>query len=201
MEIVRWYLTNAYGQIEGPNCRPFFSDPNRVGAFAVRVEDLQAHDEAAHFRLLVLLALYQSRRDVDVMTIQRTMAVRSVTAMTSVGRLRTLIARSPCDALHEAARFDDRCDVYRDFDRDAATCRHRPHTPCHVKAASLAIGRMGDMGKLPTSAVLHLGSDGLVKWFVDAGAAKCLPTERGGSVGCPPQLDLSHRAQARDDVR
>ncbi|MBA3406302.1 MAG: hypothetical protein M3680_13070 [Myxococcota bacterium] len=176
--IVRWYLANAYNQIEGPTCRPFFSDPSRVGEFAVRVEDLQARDEAAHFRLLVLLALYQSRRDVDVMTIQRTMAVRSVTALTSPHRLRTLIARSPCSALHEAGTFDERCDVYRDFARDTATCRHRPRTPCHVKAATLAIGRMGDMGKLPTSAFLHLRGAGLVKWFADASAANCLPTER-----------------------
>jgi hypothetical protein len=37
-----------------------------------------------------------------------------------------------------------------------ATCDHLPGAACHVKDATLLLRRMGDMGKLPTSAWLHL---------------------------------------------
>lgn len=36
----------------------------------------------------------------------------------------------------------------------------------------MAIGRMGDLGKLPTSAWLHLGPRGLSRWFAEVCAAE-----------------------------
>ncbi len=176
--IVRWYLDHAYGRSEGPRRRPYFADPARVGAFAVDLAALRRRDDAALFRLLVLMGLYQSRRDVDIMTIQRSMPARAATAMTSTTRLRVLVDGGRCEHLHAAQQFDERCDVARDLARGTARCGHRPRTPCHVKAATLAIGCMGDMGMLPTSAWLHVGNGGLRRWFDEACAATDAPTER-----------------------
>ena len=78
-EIVRWYLSNVYGAQEGPGRIPYFADPARVGAFAVDLDALRARDNAALFRLLVLMSLFQSRRDVDIMTSQRAMPARGST--------------------------------------------------------------------------------------------------------------------------
>ncbi|MGN6111166.1 MAG: hypothetical protein ACTHU0_39070 [Kofleriaceae bacterium] len=36
-----------------------------------------------------------------------------------------------------------------------------------MKEATSAIGRMGDLGKMPTSAWLHLGPAGLARWFAE----------------------------------
>ncbi len=176
--IVRWYLAHAYGRSEGPRRRPYFADPARVGAFAVDLAALRRRDDAALFQLLVAMGLYQSRRDADIMAIQRGMPTRTARALTSTRRLRVLVDDGRCEHLRAADVFDTRCEVQRDLARGTATCGHRPRTPCHVKAATLAIGRMGDMGMLPTSAWLHVGPGGLRRWFDDACAATPSPTER-----------------------
>lgn len=180
--IVRWYLATSYGRLEGPGCQPYFADRARVGPFALELDALRARDDAALFRLLILMAMYQSRRDVDIMTRQRTMRVRTAAALTSTTRLRVLVAGGRCQHLRTATAFDTRCDVRRELARGTATCDHRPRTPCHVKQATLAIGRMGDMGMLPTSAWLHIGPDGLRGWFDEACAATPSPTQRAAHL-------------------
>jgi hypothetical protein len=158
--IVRWYAATAYGRWEGPDVLPYYCDPARVGRFAVAPAALAAGDEAALFQILVTMAMYQSRRDVDIMAIQRRMPARAAEALTSARRLRVLADDGRCDLPRDLARFDDECDVRRDFERGDATCGYRPRTTCHVKLASVAIGRMGDLGKLPASAWLHVSHAG-----------------------------------------
>jgi hypothetical protein len=166
-QVVAWYLETAYGRWEGPGTVPFFADRSRVGPFAVDADAVAAGDPDALFQVLITLSSYQARRDVDIMTIQRTMPKARAKDMTSSSRLRVLVDRSRCQHLRDAGAFDRLCDVRRDFRRGIATCATHPHTPCHVKQATEAIGRMGDLGKLPTSAWLHLGPAGLPGWLAD----------------------------------
>jgi hypothetical protein len=170
-KIVAWYLATAFGRWEGPGIRPFYADPARVGAFAVNLEAVAARDPEALFQVLVTLAAYQSRRDVDIMAIQRATPARQATAMISSRRLQVLVDRATCRNLHDASTFDQACDVRRDFARERATCDTHPRIACHVKDATMAIARMGDMGKTPTSAWLHLRDGGLARWFVEVCAA------------------------------
>jgi hypothetical protein len=158
--IVAWYATTVYGRWEGPGQVPFYCDRQQIGHFAVDPAALAAGDDDALFQLFVALAMYQSRRDVDIMAIQRTMARRAATAMVAPDRLRLLVETSRCELLSRASGFDEHCSVRRDLARDRATCDQRPRTPCHVKDATMAIRRMGDMGMIPTSAWLHLRDDG-----------------------------------------
>jgi hypothetical protein len=176
--IVGWYLHQAYGRIEGPGRVPYFADRARVGSFAVDLDALRRRDNDELFRLLVLMGMYQSRRDVDIMALQRTMPDRAATALLAPTRLRVLVEHGRCERLRSAADFDTGCDVRRELHRGTATCHHRPRTRCHVKDATLAIRRMGDMGMLPTSAWLHVGPGGLRHWFDEACAATQSPTER-----------------------
>jgi len=159
--MVEWYATHVYGRLEGAGQVPFYCDVARVGRFAVAPAALARGDEAAVFGLFVALTMYQSRRDVDIMEKQRVMPVRAAEALVDPQRLHLAVAQSRCEHLRDGATFDERCDVRRTFvrdgaSRDGATCDHRPRTPCHVKDASVAIGRMGDLGKMATSAWLHL---------------------------------------------
>ena len=165
--IVRWYAREIYGRVEGDGCLPFYCDPARVGAFAVDAVELATGTEDAVFRMVVALAMYQSRRDVDIMAIQRTMPRRSAEPIVSPYRLRLLIETSRCERLAGAAAFDAGCDVRRDLGAGRATCAHRPRTACHVKDATLAIGRMGDMGMIPTSTWLHLRPAGGFRGLLD----------------------------------
>lgn len=165
--IVRWYADRVYGRWEGGSRRPFYCDPARVGAFAITPGSLAAGREDALFRLLVLMAMYQSRRDVDIMAIQRGMSRASATALVSRRRLRVLVDGARCTLPRDRATFDDACTVRRDFDRGGATCDRHPRTPCHVKDATMAIGRMGDMGKLATLAWLYVDAGGGLRKLVD----------------------------------
>jgi hypothetical protein len=176
--IVEWYSRTVYGRHEGPGCTPFFADPSRVGAFAVDVAALNSRDEEALFALLVLMALFQSRRDVDIMRIQRAIppvAVRRLMLAPGVARS---IATHRCEKLRHAETFDTGCSVRRDLGRGVTTCDHRPRTPCHVKDATTQIGRMGDMGMIPTSAHLHIGPGGLGRMFREVCDASSSPTLR-----------------------
>jgi hypothetical protein len=180
--IVAWYLRTAFERWEGPGVQPFYADPARVGRFAVNLDAVAARDPAALFHVLVTLAAYQSRRDVDIMAIQQAMPARQAIAMTSPRRLRVLVEQTPCPNLRDAGTFDRACDVRRDFARDRTTCDTRPRTACHVKDATTAIGRMGDLGKTPTSAWLHLGPAGLSRWFDEACAAHRDPHVRAANM-------------------
>lgn len=166
--VVRWYLATAYGRWEGPGTVPFYGDPGRVGRFAVDLAALAARDPDAIFHLLITLGAYQSRRDVDIMAIQRAIGARRAAEMTSPRRLRVLVEGSACTYTRGPDTFDRCCDVRRDLERDRATCATRPRARCHVKDATEAIGRMGYLGKIPTSAWLHLGAAGLQRWFAEA---------------------------------
>lgn len=165
--IVSWYLRTAYKRWEGPGIRPFSADATRIGHFAVDQTALAARDSDAMFQLLITMASYQSRRDVDIMAIQRATARRRVVEMTSTKRLRVLVEGSRCPHLRDADTFDRSCDVRREVARGITTCNAHPRARCHVKDATAAIGRMGDLGKLPTSAWLHLGPAGLHRWFIE----------------------------------
>ena len=170
--IVRWYATTAYGRWEGGDRLPFYCDAMRVGHFAVAPASLAAGREEALFRLLITMAMYQSRRDVDIMAAQRDLPRAVTSELVATRRLRVLVSASRCDLLRDADRFDAWCSVRRDFERGLATCSHHPRTPCHVKDATMAIRRMGDMGKISTSALLHLRAEGGLHRIVDDAVAR-----------------------------
>ncbi len=175
-QIVAWYARTAYDRWEGGARTPFYCDPARVGHFAIAPASLAAGRADALFRLLTMLAMYQSRRDVDIMAIQRGMSRAQAAAVGSSRRLQVLVDDAACGLARDAAAFDDRCTVRRDFARARATCTYRPRAACHVKDATMAIGRMGDMGKLATSAWLHVA---------DAGGLRTLATIAVASTASP----------------
>jgi hypothetical protein len=152
--ILAWYFDNVYGRREGPGTLPYYCDARRVGRFAVSTAALAAGKPAALLRLLVTMAMYQARRDVLVMELQRRMPPEAVSELVSPTTLRRLVRSSCCAHLASAAAFDEGCDAYKFGSRVA--CRSHPRRRCHVKRASERLRRMGDMGKLPTSAWLHL---------------------------------------------
>ena len=79
--IVQWYADVAHGRWDGAGTTPHYCDPARVGPFAIAPSALAEGGDDVLFQLFVTLAMYQSRRDVDVMEIQRTMPKRSARSM------------------------------------------------------------------------------------------------------------------------
>ncbi len=160
-----WYFSTVFGRGEGPGATPFYCDPAKVGSFAIRPDELSRGGDAALFRLFVTMSMFQALRDVVIMHQQRALPVTAVRALAGLATVKRSIARSGCPELVSAAAFDEGCNVAKDG--DGVDCRRRPGVLCHVKDATVAFNRMGDMGKLPTSAWLHLWQNGGVGRIVD----------------------------------
>jgi len=164
-------------QRAGAGLLPFYCDPERVGAFAVAPADLAAGGDSAIFRLLVTLSMYQALRDVVIMRRQRSMKRATVRGVADLGRVKLSIRKHPCPMLLSTDTFEEGCDVSKVG--GVVDCGSCPGVRCHVKDATVAFHRMGDMGKLPTSAWLRFWKDGGMRELL---AKVCLqegsPTKR-----------------------
>lgn len=155
--VVRWFF-----DAEQPSGRvQFYCDPDRVGAFAVDPDQLAAGDDAAIFRLFVTLSMYQALRDVVIMRQQQSLSRAAMRVVADAASVKRSIARHECPVLRSADAFEEDCDVAKVG--EVVDCGRCPGTPCHVKDATVVFNRMGDMGKLPTSAWLRLWKDGGVR--------------------------------------
>jgi len=159
--VLTWFFGTHFEAAHGARARPFYCDPNRVGAFAVVPNDLAVGSEAAVFRLFVTLSMYQALRDVVIMRQQQSLPRASMRLVADVALLKRSIARHGCPVLQSADAFEEGCDVAKAGEVvDCGTC---PGAACHVKDATVVFNRMGDMGKLPTSAWLRLWKYGGVR--------------------------------------
>jgi hypothetical protein len=159
--VLKWHFGSHGPAAPNLDALPFYCDPARIGAFAVVPEELAAGEDAAVFRLFVTLSMYQALRDVVIMRQQRSLPRASMRVVADSGFVKRSIRKHACPVLRSANAFDGDCDVSKDGEVvDCGTC---PGARCHVKDATVAFNRMGDMGKLPTSAWLRLWKDGGVR--------------------------------------
>jgi hypothetical protein len=151
--VLTWFCGLPTRDADGSGAVPFYCDRTRIGAFAVDREQLAAGTDAAVFKLFVTLSMYQALRDVVISRQQQSLsydAMRTIADSRFVGRS---IEQHPCPALRSAEAFQADCNVVkRDGIVDCVTC---PGVSCPVKDAAVTFNRMGDMGKLPTSAWLR----------------------------------------------
>ncbi len=164
-QILAWYVRGNQSTWEGRGTLPFYCDPTRVGAFAVTRDELAAGRDGALFRLFITMSMFQALRDVVIMRHQRALAPSSVRALTDLDFLQKSIARHGCSALLSHQAFETGCDVTKAG--GAVDCHRCPSIACHVKDATVAFNRMGDMGKLPTSAWLQHWKNGGVRRVLD----------------------------------
>lgn len=174
---VDWYFGEVWARTAGQGILPFYCDPERVGAFSVAPAELAAGGDSAIFRLLVTLSMYQALRDVVIMRQQRSLKRAAVREVADVGRVQRSITRNACQVLLSADTFEEGCNVSKIGEVvDCCTC---PGARCHVKDATVAFNRMGDMGKLPTSAWLRFWKGGGVRELLaSVRRQEDLPTRR-----------------------
>lgn len=175
--VVRWYFSVIFGREEGPGTTPFYCDPGRVGAFAVAPNELAGGGDASVFRLLVMLSMYQALRDTVIMRQQRSLSRDAMRVVADAAVVKRSIAKHDCPTLLSVQSFDQGCNVGRSG--DIVDCGRRPGASCHVKDATISFNRMGDMGKLPTSAWLHIWKEGGIrKVLSNVCRAESSPTRR-----------------------
>ena len=157
---VVWYFREE-SRGHGGRRQPFYCDADLVGAFAVAPDELAAGGEAALFRLFVTLSMYQALRDVVIMRQQQSLPRTSMRVVADAAFVKRSIARHECPVLRSADAFEEGCDVAKVA--EIVDCGRCPGTACHVKDATAIFNRMGDMGKLPTSAWLRFWKAGGVR--------------------------------------
>jgi len=158
--IVRWYFSEW--RAEGV---PFYCDPTRIGAFAVEPDELSIGTDAAVFQLFVTLSMYQALRDVVIMRQQRSLSSASMRVVADVATLKRSILQQECLTLRSVEAFEEGCDVTKNGDDvDCDTCAG---AACYVKDSTRAFNRMGDMGKLPTSAWMRLWRVGGIQGLLE----------------------------------
>lgn len=158
-EVVGWFVGKRLRDEAATQRLPFYCDPERVGHFAVEPEALAAGSEAALFRLFVALTMYQALRDRVIMAQQRAMSRESSRCLVELEELVRTSRGHACVWLHSVEDFESGCDVSKD--RGLVDCGPHPGLACQVKSATVAYNRMGDLGKLPTSALLRLWAGGV----------------------------------------
>jgi hypothetical protein len=177
MTTIRWYFSRVYGRSDGPGSDLFYCEDADVGAFAVSPKALAEGDDAAVFRLFVTLSMYQALRDEVIRRQQRSLARTSARVVADGAFVGHSISKHHCAALRSVDTFEHDCDVWKKG-RIVDCCQH-PGRRCHVKDATVLFNRMGDMGKLPSSAWLRLWKDGGVrKVLADVCAEEGTPTKR-----------------------
>ncbi|MBF0308903.1 MAG: hypothetical protein HQL56_05180 [Magnetococcales bacterium] len=175
--VVAWFVDARLDQDHGPKAVPFYCDQNRIGAFAVNPEELAVGREPTLFQLFVTLSMYQALRDVVIMQQQRSLPRNMMRVVADADLVKESIAHHACPALGSAHAFEESCDVSK-FGKviDCGVC---PGANCQVKDATMVFNRMGDLGKLPTSAWLRIWKEGgLHQLLVEVCRETISPTER-----------------------
>lgn len=158
--IVEWYFVTIYGKIEGRAVLPWYCDPAKVGYMAVDPHELAQEPSAdTLFKLFVTMTMFQGYRDVVIFQRQRAMTVVQAENFTNLNLLAQAIDEHPCQAMFDADTLLNHCDVHLTARR--IDCLRYPKLACPVKQASEQYHRMGDMGKLPISALLYHQQTGL----------------------------------------
>lgn len=157
--VTEWYLERYHGSPEDVGVITMFTDPARVGHFAVPIASLEAEDPDALFRVLVAATMFQRRQDVQIMRVLRGIEPRDVDELTSTATLLAFAENCGCDAALSLEGMLTRCDL-RKNDLRQGTCDLAPTIACLPKRHAVLLKRYGHFGKVPTALALTLKAHG-----------------------------------------
>lgn len=136
-----------------------YTDPGRVGAFAVELGDVSAGEPRAPYKVLFATVMFQAMRDVLVQRILRRIPASIVDELTDPARVRARADEVACPKLRGLAVLRE-CTLTKDPVTKAGTCSVAPELACSLKDYTRTLGRYGHFGKVPLSlvCVLHEAS-------------------------------------------
>jgi hypothetical protein len=137
-----------------------FSDPSRVGSFAVDEEELRAGHGPTLFRLLVTTAMFQRRQDVQILRILQGIKPYDAQELTDAARLLRLVDEGQCAHPRSQLGLLTLCDLAKDPTTRRGCCTANSQVACHLKRHTVLLKRYGHFGKVPTSLALVLRETG-----------------------------------------
>lgn len=158
--VLGWYEERYHGRPWNLGALETFTRRSTVGYFAVSVRALRRGDDAAFFRLLIAVAMFQRRQDQQILRILRGLTAAEVAALTDPRRLLARADGTPCACLRSAAALHDDCDLTK-TPAGRGTCARAISLTCDLKVHTVLLRRYGHFGKVPTSAALSLREQGV----------------------------------------
>lgn len=157
--VVDWYLRTHYQRSGDSGTLSMFCDSAKMGAFAVRRDRIAAGDAAELFRLLVTVAMFQRRQDLQILRILRSLSHADASEISSMSKLLRLVDEGRCRHMRSVDSLTDECDLAKD-DLRRGCCAKNPSFACHLKRHTVLLRRYGHFGKVPTSIALMVREAG-----------------------------------------
>lgn len=157
---MRWYLDTHYGTADDPGVVQNFSDPRRVGAFAIDASAVARRDGEHLFRLLVAVSMFQRRQDKQITRILRGMTDADAAELSSLPALLALSDACACEHARSLEGLLERCDLTKTPQTKRGTCRANTSVACHLKRHTVLLRRYGHFGKVPASIALTVRESG-----------------------------------------
>lgn len=158
--VTEWYLTHYFRTADDVGVPQMFSDPERLGFFAVSANAIATGDDHALFRLFVTMIMFQRRSDQQIMRVLKGIPRQEAEELTDQARLSQLSAESGCPNSLDLESLLVRCDLSKSPDTKVGCCASHPNLHCHLKRHTEILKRYGHFGKVPTSASLLLKKHG-----------------------------------------
>ncbi len=181
--VTAWYLHRYHGTSEDVGVARMFTDPARVGAFAVEQSALAAGDADALFRVLVATVMFQRRQDLQIMRVLRGISPADADEIASPTRLLALADGCGCDHARSLDGILRGCDLRKD-ELSQGACDARPGISCAPKRHAVLLKRYGHFGKVPTGLALTLRAHDvrtlpeLRRWAIDGASSTEHAAER-----------------------
>jgi hypothetical protein len=156
---VAWYLRTHYGRSGDSGTLSMFCDSAKMGAFAVSREGIAAGDAAELFRLLVTVAMFQRRQDLQILRILRSLSDADAAEISSMSMLLRFVDEGRCPHMRSVESVTEDCDLAKD-DLKRGCCQKNPSFGCHMKRHTVLLRRYGHFGKVPTSIALMVREAG-----------------------------------------
>lgn len=158
--VTAWYLDRFHGTADDVGVIGMFTDPARVGHFAVSLAAVRAEEPGALFRLLVATTMFQRRQDLQIMRVLQGISAEDTAELTDASGLLRAADECGCPVSTSLDALLGGCDLRKDEEKRGA-CGRAPEVACLPKRHAVLLKRYGHFGKVPTALALTLRAAGV----------------------------------------
>ena len=148
--IYNWYTEHYWTSNDDVGTLTFLSRVDKLGYFAIDKDAIEATDEEALYKLLVLSTMFQRLRDQNVCSILRSLSEEQVNSVTLPRLMELSMRNATCEFCRNNEVLKGQCTVTK-LGNSEPFCDQKNVVDCHIREHSLILRRYGHFGKIPTS--------------------------------------------------
>ena len=163
--IYGWYVNHYWTTDNDVGTLTFLTRVDKLGYFAIDKDAIEAADEDALFKLLVLTTMFQRLRDQNVCSILRSLSNEQVNSVTRPQLLDLSIRNAECEFCRNNEVLKGQCTVTK-LGNSKPFCDQINVVGCHIREHSHILRRYGHFGKIPSSIYHVMSSNGGIKSLI-----------------------------------